>query len=214
MPDQLVITNTVTVPPGGWRYTQVETGHTLSSISLGGLKEQVEVHRRANGLDLSDGWWELVQAEMCVEMDVLDTHCLPATERLPEPDDRVTVRHVLQFFRVVREWWFKKGRQQVVHEEAEKRAQTCLSGAPGGEPCPYNTTDVKGCWGCEGVLRWLKDLLTDADKVEGEEGLHTCKVCKCALKLKIHLPREVIEKGTTGDQSFPDYCWMNEDTPA
>jgi hypothetical protein len=41
-------------PPGGWRYTQPDTGFVFSSDTLHGLAVKVVQHRRANNLDAGD----------------------------------------------------------------------------------------------------------------------------------------------------------------
>lgn len=52
------------VPPGGWKYYQAETEYLIHSLDLREFRKMLEDHRRANKLDLSDGWWDRVQEEM------------------------------------------------------------------------------------------------------------------------------------------------------
>lgn len=62
--------STMITPPSddrkGWRYTQAETGVMLFSVQYEDLLVQIAKHRKAYDLDLSPGWKERVQAEMCL----------------------------------------------------------------------------------------------------------------------------------------------------
>lgn len=63
------LTTMITPPSGdrkGWRYVQPETGQPLSSVQFCDLLVQIAKHRRAYDLDLSPGWKERVEAEMCL----------------------------------------------------------------------------------------------------------------------------------------------------
>jgi hypothetical protein len=51
-------------------------------------------------------------------------------------------------------------------------------------------------------------------RVQGEKALHTCSVCLCPLKLKIHMPIGMITKYMTKDQfnEYPTRCWLRQET--
>ena len=66
------------VPPGGWRYTQPETGVSFSSDNYDDLIRQIRPHREYKGLPVES-----------VELDVQRQLCLALTESQckPEPDE-------------------------------------------------------------------------------------------------------------------------------
>jgi len=197
----IVITNPQLVPPGGWRYTQEESGFTMDSITLAGLREKIESHRRANGYDLGDGWWEMVQLELCLDLGIVDSHCGAKQEEKTE-EPRLKIVDLLQFFRTMREWKNKTNFEMVDKDEATRRAEICVD-------CPDNV-DVKGCWGCQGVVRWLEEYLTDEDHVPQRDKLKSCRNCKCVLAMKVHLPIEVAQTADPRGTKYPEHCWMHE----
>lgn len=62
--------STMITPPSedrrGWTYTQPETGHVARSHQFADLLVQIRKHRQAYDLDLSEGWQQRVEAEMCL----------------------------------------------------------------------------------------------------------------------------------------------------
>lgn len=187
-----------TTPPGGWKYTQAESGYTLVSMTVPGLKMSIQEHRKANGFDMSPGWWDVVQVELCLD-PLTGYSCL---ESEPEPERRMEINDLLRFFRTMREWGLNRGFDRVSPEIAQARARVC-------ETCPMNTT-VKGCTGCQGIVRWVGEYLTDEEAAIGDGKLHNCGVCKCVLSLKVHLPADVIKDSEKSDLNYPDHCWVGK----
>ena len=199
-----MITVTDTTPPGGWRYTQPETGYEMQAMVLPALRAQVQMHRKSNRemkLDLDEGWWERVQAEMCLDNPGwITSYCDPnAGPQLPSRGP-VGIYDLLTFFRAMRKWVFDHGFSRVSKEEQDRRRAICKA-------CPHNI-DVKGCTGCQGVVRWLGEFM-DREEVEAEDpDLKNCGVCGCVLKLKTILPAEVIRETTNPRDTYPDHCWV------
>lgn len=194
-----MITVTDVVPPGGWQYTEAATGYRMSSIALFALKEQIQAHRQANGLDLSEGWWERVQEEMCAtDEEYRRRHCdpnavAPVTRRHFVADD------LFKFFRSMKAWGKNKKFRPVAPEVAEARREICRS-------CPQNI-EVKGCTGCQGALRWLAEFMS-REEARAEDGLKNCGVCRCVLRLKVLVPEEALVETVKTDEVYPDHCWM------
>lgn len=187
-----------TTPPGGWKYTQAESGYQMVSMTVPGLRKLIEEHRKSNGYDLSPGWWEVVQVELCLDPST-GYSCL---ESEPEPERRMEIIDLLRFFRTMREWGLKRGFGRVAPEIAQERARVCKT-------CPMNTT-VKGCTGCHGVVRWVGEYLTTEEAAIGDGKLHNCGVCKCVLSLKVHLPADVIKDSEKSDLVYPSHCWVGK----
>lgn len=56
-----------TTPPGGFSYTQPETGVKFQYGTWHEMVMYVGKHRKAMGLDISDGWADRLEHEMCVQ---------------------------------------------------------------------------------------------------------------------------------------------------
>ena len=204
MTDLLSIQNRTRVPPGLWRYTQHESGYTVEGFDLEHVIEQVRLHRLANGYDLSEGWLKRLEDEMCHEMGIETSHCGRPGSRTPGPDGSgMGWRDVSRFFKVVREWMMFKKAKFVAPEIAEERASIC-------DMCPYNQ-DIGECTTCFGLLNWVKEFGLAERKTSYDDKLKQCLVCKCYLKLKVHLPDEVNRAGDPPNAEWPSFCWQNRE---
>lgn len=197
----MILAEISTTPPGGWIYTQPESGFTVRALTPVDLKSQIYQHRRANGFDLAPGWWEEVQLELCSDPEIEKTFCREPGVKAHE-ERRIRITDLLQFFRTVRAWVVKHGFHKAPDEEIERRAGICAS-------CPLNAS-VKGCSGCQGVLRWLGEFLGRDAKVPREKDLENCRVCGCVLKLKVCLPSELLDEVINPDHEYPDHCWLKK----
>lgn len=112
------------------------------------------------------------------------------------------------------------GKSPPSQELAQERADSCLKGAPpdqntGSKKCPYNhlggfSITAKAS---ELIHAQREKKLALKLRVEDEEGLGVCKVCKCFLPLKVFYDIETIY-GHTEDSvlaSFPDWCWIKRE---
>ena len=189
----LQLSNPGLVPPGGWRYTQSESEVLLEAPNFPELLKRVEAHRRANDYDLSPGWKDRVETEICA---ALNLDCLPRKE---EPLKRVVKwSEVFSFVTTVSRWLTLNGGQCVEPKVAERRAAICAA-------CP-NNIPISGCVGCHSLTKLVERAIGKGRETSHDEKLEGCRICGCTLKAKIHVPKEAMQ----GEKplAFPDHCWM------
>ncbi len=104
--------------------------------------------------------------------------------------------------------WLGAGGQPVEKSEAQRRSEICLK-------CPLN---VEPKW----WERMTKNPIAEAIRVtlelkhgmnlsvEGEDKCGVCKICGCALPLKIWVGMEHIRNQVGNLQDAPAFCWMKE----
>lgn len=196
------IIDTTETPPGGWSYTEATTGYTMRASSLPDLLDQIEAHRKGNGLLLSPDWRDMVQDEMCRDNPHLGTRC--RERKIPRKPliDYLTVpaQQVFEFFRAMKNWRGANGFHPVSTEVSAARAAICKN-------CPRHVDKVDGgCTGCQGLLRWVQEFLGQGRQPDPE--LHYCGVCLCDLNVKTLVPREVIVGlPSIEGRDFPEPCW-------
>jgi hypothetical protein len=107
--------------------------------------------------------------------------------------------------------WLGEGGHPVPQSQSQSRADVC-SGRLSRRKCPFN---YQGGWFlpravADTVRRWFEAKNSLKLCVEGEEVLGKCEVCRCALSLKIHIPRQVILNHTPDEEysKFPSHCWL------
>jgi hypothetical protein len=109
--------------------------------------------------------------------------------------------------------WLGDGGKPVDPTVSQDRADVCLHVAS-GNPCPHNQP---GFSPIERIAEVIRQQTEEKNKlklaVNGEEGLHTCALCWCALPLKVHVPIQHILSGTPGAmlEKFKreqPKCWM------
>lgn len=110
--------------------------------------------------------------------------------------------------------WLGKGAKPIPQTAAQARADIC-TGRLNGNPCPNNNAGWKPVESIASIIRsWSSKKNELGLSVEGEEKLHSCDVCLCDLKLKVHVPMATIAEQTP-DAMFekfasvaPENCWM------
>jgi len=104
--------------------------------------------------------------------------------------------------------WFGKGASPVDKQVAEMRASVCVR-------CPMNQagswTDRWGEYADTvlGVFWWLK---TKGCESTQDENLHICTACDCPMRVKIWVPREMIDDHlpeSTKAKLWSE-CWMRK----
>ena len=100
-------------------------------------------------------------------------------------------------------------------EIAQSRADVCLRSGPDGSRCPHNhvggfsvTTAIGSVIQAQREKKHQLKL-----RVDGEEGLGICKICRCPMFLKVFYDWDTIYSHTTDEtfQQFKDkwpVCWM------
>lgn len=106
--------------------------------------------------------------------------------------------------------WLGAGGKPVPQDHAEGRAAVCVG-------CPENRAPkwweiVKSA--IAETIRLHLSLKHEMNiRVSTEERLGMCKVCGCAIPLKVHVPIEHIAENTGGDvkERFPNHCWIHNE---
>lgn len=185
-------------PPGGWKYTQSESGFTISGITYGQLLKKVAAHRQANGYPTEGDLGQEIQEAICGSLSLAD-QCetceggmLPAAQRVIRWSD------IARFMGVMKTWIGKQGDKFVDAGEAGRRAAICAA-------CPYNQP-VRGCKSCHTLLEEISKAVAGRT-TEHDAGLFGCSICGCANKVQVHAPEEVLRAGVTDETVFPQSCW-------
>jgi hypothetical protein len=74
-PKRFLLLNTSTVPPGGFRYVQPESGKLISAPSWHGLKSNVAAHRKANTYPIGTDFDAELQDWICRRIPDAGMHC-------------------------------------------------------------------------------------------------------------------------------------------
>lgn len=207
------------LPPGGFSYTQPETGVSFPGMtSFYGQVEAIVAHRKGNRLaratpvEVSED----LEAHTCAR---IPTACRNVTElkKKEQPTQPGLLRRAAQ--RVVdglskatrgaktMAAWLGDGGQPVPTEKAESRSSICIL-------CPHNqpesgyamTKDV-----AETVKSWMEARNNLKLSTSNDSKLGVCEVCGCHLKLKVHTPLPAVMEGTPDGllDLFPKgLCWI------
>lgn len=96
--------------------------------------------------------------------------------------------------------WIGSGGVPVDKELAQARADVCLKCSK--HDLNFGITEIAA-----GVIAQQIELKNHLKlRVSGERSLHTCSVCGCALRLKVHVPLHRILPEPT--DNFPPECWL------
>jgi len=98
--------------------------------------------------------------------------------------------------------WLGDGANPVEKELAQTRANTCLQ-------CLSHTTHYQFTETIANAVRIQIGLKNKLQlRVDGEKQLHTCSVCGCAMRLKVHVPIEHIALDADERKDYPECCWL------
>lgn len=186
-----------TSPPGGWRYTQPQSGLTMSSITFFDLLKKVGQHRTNMGYPTETTLVEEIEDDICNSLSHEEQlrWCKTGVRGSKSIHWSMVSRFLIDLI-----GWLKTGFEPVAQEEAERRAEICRT-------CPLNI-GMHGCGSCRNKLDEVrKDLmkLTTTNDVN----LKACGVCGCELKTAVHVPLDVLRQGQK-DLTFPEWCWQKE----
>ena len=185
-----------TTPPGGFRYVQPESGFEFRSITAASIFRSIRDHRAANGYDLTPGWEDRVEDEMCASMPA--GVCAHKEETPAAVGRSITVSDVVNFLKTLA-YWTRDSREFVPQEEAERRAKICVD-------CPFNVKPAN-CTPCAGLAKRIASLL-GARTTSHDAGLQSCAVCGCS-SAQVHFPLEVLHKFLPEEINLklPTWCW-------
>lgn len=100
--------------------------------------------------------------------------------------------------------WLGHGGIPVGATDSQRRADICLK-------CPNNTPGWSVPERVANAIREHVELKNKLQlRVDGEKSLHTCSVCQCALRLKVHVPIAVIRGHMQPGEAdkLPSDCWQ------
>ena len=184
------------VPPGGWRYTQKETGELISANTHTELISKVRVHRRTNGLTIPADLAKEVEQQICEWAG--SSYCANidlAVSR--ERSASLTWGDIVKGTRILASW-VMSGTPRVNEAEAERRAEICVA-------CPMNIP-APGCVACAGS-KLTRGLI--GGKTKHDKKLKNCGICKCVNRAQVWLPLDVLSRSLDSAQyqALPDFCW-------
>lgn len=178
-------------PSGGWTYTDSRTGIKYVEHALTAILSKVYKTWVANNIEIPQDWQAVIRQEICEQRP--DIEC----REIGEPETFVTVDDIARFGATAKNW-LTDGGKWVNRNEAERRAAICAG-------CQFNKP-VKLCFGCSATLSWLAHRIGWPETSKDAE-LSSCKRCKCLLKLKVHMPLNVLDdKGV----EYPEWCWAKQ----
>jgi len=209
--------NILVVPPGGFRYTQAATDrtpaknfHTMNDAWS--LAVQVANFRAGNGLERATPKEALkdIDDAQCERLHNDPAHCIDADKKkgVRAAIDRLSrsVGHAAVGGRVLIEW-LGEGAVPVPIEVAQRRANVCLE-------CPENRDGHSLLRLTADAVRAIAEQMNAKEhlklRVEGEDRLHACAICRCPLPLKVHVPLNNILQHTDEAtlNAFPPFCWI------
>jgi hypothetical protein len=199
----LSLIDPTTVPPGGFRYTQAETGATLTAASLPELMVGVRNHRMANALPIPLEWKQHVLTQLCEKMPPGICRHVAGTPDIPLPPAHrpLSVVEALTGAKVLGEWLFR-GFNKISQEEADARSKICSA-------CPFNQP-AEGCTTCaSNAMREAVESVLGRSRTVAHDSIHTCQVCGCTLRVAVWCPSELLSKHQSPNhERKPDFCWV------
>lgn len=110
--------------------------------------------------------------------------------------------------------WLGEGGVPVSPEQANSRALACASGDD-GRPCANNIEagwwdrNVKHPIAVE-IIRQLEVKTRLKIETHFDNDLHVCRVCRCCLPLKVHVPIKFVAQHTSPEMvsAMPQFCWQ------
>ncbi len=186
-----------------WQWVDPVTGRRYKKSAAAHLIEDIkDVFKANNRGELTT---EQVEAMICEQNAYPRPYCLG---KKAAPFGTLSLASLTNFITTVRNWVVGGGRLESM-EIVEARAQVCVSGAPGGVPCPHNvaTSNCKDC-PTEQIPTMVVDMmLSDSRKTTVHDKLVACRQCGCRLPLKIQLPASAFKDDNF---QYPEWCWMNK----
>lgn len=196
--------NTVTTPPGGWRFKIPETGKVIGPFSgYKQLADQLGTYYFSTGYPPPKDLFNVVQEYICAEQP---EYCgAPAPESSigrAYKETKHTFHMALQCLNTLVSHRAGSG-ERPSFELQEKRAAVCVQ-------CPMNQ-DTQACSVCN--LRTLGGLikkLVGAKVTSYDSRLKFCAVCHCANAAKVATKHEAIWAHMPERQreALPPTCWL------
>lgn len=184
------VTSDSEMPPGGWKLTVPETGHTVTAPYAKSLQKRVNDHRVANGHDPMPQ--DEFEDAACRESGHGAPWCGGVRGPVKPPN---TLSRVKRFLRTMAK--VASTRDFVDDAEHVRRMAICAG-------CPMMSLEGLGCDGCITELRAVERLL--GKLVPG--GAMTCTACGCLVHYKARVSNETLDAAEAGDPvSYDPQCW-------
>lgn len=109
--------------------------------------------------------------------------------------------------------WDGQGHPLVDPPEANRRAGICAE-RPGGSPCPQNRAGDLTRWFTVPANEAIRHRIETAQQLELktdlDHALNICQACLCPLKLKVHVPLDLIRKHLSpqAKSALDTHCWI------
>lgn len=192
-----------TVPPGGWRYLQIDTGLWIEGESFGDLVDKAIRHRTHKGIDPKDADSVAADVERQICSRLGESFCKAegrADDWIPMPEHRVMDMAAIKAGTAAVWEWIRSGGALVPMAEAERRAEICRT-------CPANSDTGQGCMKCS-LNKIVVALLPHERRLFG---LKTCLRCGCDLRSLVNAPDNVLRASHEANPvALPLHCWKKE----
>jgi hypothetical protein len=188
--------------PGGFKYFQKETNHTVEATTWNDLLLAVKKHRQSNGLAIGLLFEQEIEEQLCARMP--PEICRHRDYKKVDGVLPLSWKQVLNGTLTISHW-LVTGRELVEQTEANARARIC------GD-CYFNR-QTSGCAGCSsGKLRGAVEALVGKRKTNYDQYLRACGICGCSLKAKVWFPLDILHAhlSTEQNEQFPDFCWVKK----
>lgn len=194
-----IITDTMTTPPGGWRYKEPSTGIYFEDISYQGIITRIRQHKDACGITLEGEWVTEVQQVM-IEMNPQIRH-----EEAGSKVRKFGMNDVVRFIETMK----RLGAGALVSEEEQaRRADICAvcpqNGVINCKYCGWLATQITGIMGGRSIPK--------VNKLYKK----SCLACGCDLTAKTACPTDVLKQVDAELKEPPVYdskCWMLDPAP-
>lgn len=190
------LSNLLHVPPGGWKYTQAQSGLDIFGGDYYDLREKVRKHRQINRYQTGPELDQEIQEQLCSKMSAAARAAFCRDCDTSVQIKALSLEDIKHFLKVAKSWVAKPS--FVSQSEANRRAEICAS-------CPKNLP-IAGCRACQNLVKWTIGLIGQrSTPFDGKLG--GCEVCGCGNQAQVHLPLPILAKGITPEMEFPDWCW-------
>jgi hypothetical protein len=185
--------------PGGWRYTDPDTGNKTIAGCFIDLVDKAVEHRITNGLPIPLNMSELIEDQLCSQIKPSFWHERETVAAKPDDLHAMTVNQKVEALNRA----FKSyGSITVPATVATERSKVCRF-------CSCNKPT--SCLSCNGVYDWLCKKF-NLPALPDDDYLHSCSVDRVYNKAQVHLTVEVFASkvGQAHLSRYPESCWKRK----
>lgn len=172
-------------PVGGWRYVDPDTDYKYQQRykNLDELCDHVKRYRAQNDLEPIHGLKPIIEAWIC-EQPGMRYQCAKVKEKV--------ARNFRQYMSGAKAYLVAASKGDAAFEDkewAEKRAEMCVK-------CPHNVFDTDDDLAKNYSNDFMREQVGDRS-TSLDDNLHTCRVCSCILKHKVHYKHRIVSGSLT-----------------